>query len=71
MKYKIALEHTDEGYSATVPGLPGCWSEGSTEKDPIDNIRIAISEHLSVRDELLAGSVRDAGLSIDDFRQLL
>ncbi len=71
MKYKIALEHTDEGYSATVPGLPGCWSEGSTEKDAIDNIRIAISEHLSVRDELLAGSVRDTGLSIDDFRQLL
>jgi len=28
MKYKIALQHTDEGYSVSVPGLPGCWSRG-------------------------------------------
>jgi predicted RNase H-like HicB family nuclease len=53
MKYKIALEHTDEGYSVSVPGLPGCWSEGATEAEALDNIREAISEYLAVRDELL------------------
>lgn len=26
-KYKIALRQTDEGYSVSVPGLPGCWSQ--------------------------------------------
>lgn len=53
MKYKIALERTDKGYSVRVPGLPGCWSEGSTEAEALENIRTAIAEYLSVRDELL------------------
>lgn len=52
MKYKIALERTDEGFSVRVPGLPGCWSEGKTEAEALDNIRDAISEYLEVRDEL-------------------
>ena len=56
MKYKIALEHSDEGYSVSVPGLPGCWSQGATETEALANIRAAISEYLIVRDEL----VRDA-----------
>jgi predicted RNase H-like HicB family nuclease len=46
MKYKIALRETDEGYSVSVPGLPGCWSQGSTEE-----------EALQARDELLDGAV--------------
>lgn len=53
MKYKIALERTDGGYSVRVPGLPGCWSQGSTEAEALENIRTAIAEYLSVRDELL------------------
>jgi len=53
MKYKVALDRTEEGYSAMVPGLPGCWSEGATESEALANIRIAIGEYLSVRDELL------------------
>ena len=28
MRYKIALRHSDEGFSVSVPGLPGCWSQG-------------------------------------------
>lgn len=53
MKYKIALERTDDGFSVSVPGLPGCWSQGATETEALDNIRDAIAEYLSVRDELL------------------
>lgn len=56
MKYKIALLETDEGFSVSVPGLPGCWSEGATETEALENVRCAISEYLSVRDELLRGS---------------
>lgn len=56
MKYKIALERTDEGYSVSVPGLPGCWSQGASETEAIANIREAIKEYLLVRDDL----VRDA-----------
>ncbi|MGV3593582.1 MAG: type II toxin-antitoxin system HicB family antitoxin [Gammaproteobacteria bacterium] len=56
MKYKIALERTDEGFSVSVPGLPGCWSQGSTETEAIANIREAIKEYLIVRDELASGA---------------
>ena len=38
MKYKIALQHSDEGFSVSVPGLPGCWSQGATEKEALGNI---------------------------------
>ena len=55
MQYKVALHQTDEGYAASVPGLPGCWSQGDTESDALDNIRIAIGEYLSVVDEQLRG----------------
>lgn len=53
MKYKIALKHSDEGYSVSVPGLPGCWSQGETEVEALENIREAIADYLEVRDELL------------------
>lgn len=57
MKYKIALMKTEEGFSASVPGLPGCWSQGSTEEEALQNIQDAIQEYLAVRDELLKGAV--------------
>lgn len=53
MKYKIALQHSEEGYSVSVPGLPGCWSQGKTETEALANVREAIREYLVIRDELL------------------
>lgn len=57
MRYKIALLKNDEGYSVSVPGLPGCWSQGTTEEEALQNIQDAIQEYLAVRDELLEGAV--------------
>lgn len=57
MKYKIALRKSEEGYSVSVPGLPGCWSQGATEEEAIRNIRDAIQEYLVARDQLLEGAV--------------
>jgi predicted RNase H-like HicB family nuclease len=57
MRYKIALLKTDEGYSVSVPGLPGCWSQGATEEDALENIQDAIQAFLAARDELLEGAV--------------
>ena len=56
MKYKIALERSDEGFSISVPGLPGCWSQGATEAEALANIRAAIAEYLLMRDDLLRGA---------------
>ncbi len=53
MKYKISLRRSDEGYSVSVPGLPGCWSQGATEMEALDNIKDAIREYLAVVDENL------------------
>jgi predicted RNase H-like HicB family nuclease len=57
MKYKIALMKTEEGFSVSVPGLPGCWSQGSTEEEALQSIQDAIHQYLAVRDELLKGAV--------------
>lgn len=56
MRYKIALLKTDEGYSVSVPRLPGCWSQGITEEEAIQNIQDAIQEYIAVRDDLLEGA---------------
>ena len=53
MKYKISLQRSDEGYSVSVPGLPGCWSQGATESEALDNIKDAIREYLAVVDDNL------------------
>jgi predicted RNase H-like HicB family nuclease len=55
MKYRIALHKSEEGYSVSVPGLPGCWSQGATEQEALDNIKDAIREYLSVVNEQLRG----------------
>ena len=47
MKYKIVLNKTDEGYSVSCPGLPGCWSQGKTEAEALENIKDAIKEYLA------------------------
>lgn len=53
MKYRVTLRKTEEGYSVSCPGLPGCWSQGATEEDALENIRSAIEEYLAARDEIL------------------
>ena len=57
MRYGIALLKTDEGFSVSVPGLPGCWSQGATEEEALQNIQDAIQGYLATRDELLEGAV--------------
>ena len=65
MKYKIALYKSDEGYSVSCPGLPGCWSQGTTEQEAIENIQDAIKEYLSAVDELVQdGEFREVEVTI-------
>ncbi|MFQ5685121.1 MAG: type II toxin-antitoxin system HicB family antitoxin [Candidatus Scalindua sp.] len=35
-----------------VPGLPGCWSQGQTVEESLENIKDAIQEYLETVDEL-------------------
>jgi predicted RNase H-like HicB family nuclease len=52
MRYKVILEPSEEGFAVSVPGLPGCHSQGNTEQEALDNIRDALREYLDVVDEL-------------------
>ena len=56
MKYKIALRESEEGFSVSVPGLPGCWSQGATEQEALQNIQDAIKEYLATVEDLLEGA---------------
>jgi predicted RNase H-like HicB family nuclease len=53
---KIILEPSDEGgYTAYVPTLPGCVSEGNSREDALANIREAIELYLEPVEDDLAG----------------
>ena len=47
MTYEVKLLKSDEGYAVWCPALPGCWSQGDTEADALENIRDAISDYVA------------------------
>jgi predicted RNase H-like HicB family nuclease len=63
--YRIALRASEEGYSVSVPGRPGCWSQGVTEAEALENIREAIREYHVVAAELTEGTeVREVDVAV-------
>jgi len=62
--YKVIFEPQEEGgYTATVPSLPGCVSEGDTYDEAMRNIREAIALYIE--------SLRDDGLPIPEEKHLI
>jgi predicted RNase H-like HicB family nuclease len=56
MKLQVVLEPSEKGgFTASVPSLPGCISEGKTREDPLRNIREAIELYLEPFDDDLSG----------------
>lgn len=65
MKYKVVLQRSEEGVSASVPGLPGCWSEGADEHEALENIKVAVREYLEVVADLTHGAdVREIEIAV-------
>jgi predicted RNase H-like HicB family nuclease len=65
MKYRVVLHQTDEGFSVSVPGLPGCWSEGDTEEEALENITDAIEEYLqAIADQIPPKDLREVEVGI-------
>jgi len=52
MKYRVNMQKTTEGYSVWVPGLPGCWSQGKTEQEALENVKDAIQGYLETVEKL-------------------
>ena len=57
MKYSVILEQSEEGFAVSVPGLPGCHSQGATEAEALENIADAIAEYLAVVNDLSRGKM--------------
>ncbi|HLC06351.1 MAG TPA: type II toxin-antitoxin system HicB family antitoxin [Anaerolineales bacterium] len=55
MKFKVVLEPSEDGgFTAFVPSLPGCVSEGESQEDALSTIQEAIALYLEpVEDDLL------------------
>ncbi|MCK4624287.1 MAG: type II toxin-antitoxin system HicB family antitoxin [Phycisphaerae bacterium] len=52
MRYKVVLSKNEDGWSVHCPALRGCWSQGATEAEAMENIRSAIEEYISAIDEM-------------------
>lgn len=65
MRYKVVIQHSEEGFSVSCPGLPGCWSQGATEKEALENIQDAIREYLAAVEESLKNDeVREVEVTV-------
>ena len=47
MNIKVIVENGEDGYFvARVPAIKGCWSQGKTKEQALENIREAIDLYL-------------------------
>ncbi len=53
MKFVVTMDRDEDGiYVVECPAIPGCVSQGKTEKEALENIPDAIRHCLAVRAEL-------------------
>lgn len=65
MRYKVILSRNEDGWSVHCPALRGCWSQGATEAEAMENIRSAIEEYISAIDEMTAGEeIREVEVAV-------
>ena len=49
LTFPVLIEKDEDGYFATCPSLPGCYTQGDTYEEVLVNIQDAISLHLQDR----------------------
>ncbi|MDP2211863.1 MAG: type II toxin-antitoxin system HicB family antitoxin [Candidatus Aquicultor sp.] len=50
-KFSVVIEKDSDGYFAFCPELQGCYSQGDTHEDALENIKDAIRLHVEDRIE--------------------
>jgi len=69
MKFRVIIEPDEDGiFTATVPTLPGCISQGVTRAKALDNVREAIAgylESLEEHGEPIPPSISEEYLEVD------
>lgn len=52
-KFTVVIERDEDGmYVASVPALQGCYTQGTTYEEALENVKDAIRVHLEARKEL-------------------
>lgn len=65
MKYLVVIRKSEYGYDVHVPALPGCHSQGDTQKEAMSNIKDAIITYLGMEKKELKGArVREVEVTI-------
>jgi len=57
MKFTVIIHKSKYGYDAQVPALPGCHTQGETEKEVKENVKDAIRAYLAMDAEYYKGGV--------------
>lgn len=52
-RFSVVIERNKDGYFAFCPELQGCYSQGDTYEEALENIRDAV--HLHLEDRLASG----------------
>jgi predicted RNase H-like HicB family nuclease len=64
-RYTVVLHPSEEGFAVSCPGLPGCWSQGVTEEESLENIEDAIREYLgAVHESANEGLLREVEVTV-------
>jgi predicted RNase H-like HicB family nuclease len=48
---EVAMQRDEDGFAVWVAELPGCWSQGDSEEQALENIADAIVEYLAAENE--------------------
>ncbi|MEX0877290.1 MAG: type II toxin-antitoxin system HicB family antitoxin [Candidatus Spechtbacterales bacterium] len=65
MKYLTLVHKSKYGYDVHVPALPGCHSQGETEKEALENIKDAILAYLEItKRELKDTKVKEVDIEL-------
>ena len=70
LEYNVILEEEEDGwYSAWVPALPGCASQGRTKQEALRNIQEAIELHIwALKDDGLPVPPGDREVAVERVR---
>jgi len=75
LQYTVALERNeDDGYTATVPALPGCITQGDNIADALANAKEALECHLesmAIDKEAFPSDVREVKISLAETDEVL
>jgi len=63
-RFSVVIERDEEGYSAFCPQLQGCYTQGETYEEVLENVRDAIRLHVEDRLEMGEEIPQDESVSL-------